>query len=420
MSQALARYRVSSYRSEELAYAVMSALREALDGADALLSIEGEGSEQWAAAARSSGLLLSEPDGAIDEVHRDRVILVCSPEASGLEAVDSLVGRATAVVLATWSPLVSGVPGPEVWADRFAAHRWRFSDVIRPALWDDERFGPDVKEGWLCFVAPGRLARLGASAPTRLVHPDRLAEADRFLRGQLTELREQFLDKLQPLAHRRELDVARRGLADAVETIDAQRQQLAALEARVAANERRLVQLMEQQLGLGGPLVAPVEAVAPGPRPRRRKLLAFITAQPAARTAAPAAVPDLSPALVALFDAGAYVVEHPDAAVHPLTHYLTKGEALGYRPNAWFDPLFYRERYPDVARAGVSPLAHFADYGGAEGRAASAEFDTEWYVATYPEVRRSGLNPLLHYLAVGAALGYRTRAQALPGEGGKA
>jgi hypothetical protein len=303
---------------------------------------------------------------------------------------------------------------PAYWADLFAAHRWRFVDLIRPALWDDPRFGPDEKEPWLVFVAPGAFPELTASAPLALLHPDRTTDLLKGVQAQIDTLRQQFLERLQPLAHRRELDVARQQLAEATESIDRQEQRHASLVARLAATERRLLLLMEQQLGLGGPLTAP-ESTVPAARSRWRKLVDLLTARPPVRAPAVAAV-DVSPAVVALFDSASYIAEHPNAAVHPLTHYLTKGEALGFRPNPWFDPLYYREQNPDVTRAGVSPLVHFADYGAVEGRRPSAEFDAQWYVATYPEVRQSGLNPLLHYMAVGAALGYRTRAQALPGE----
>ncbi|MEZ5266690.1 MAG: hypothetical protein R2755_33965 [Acidimicrobiales bacterium] len=65
-----------------------------------------------------------------------------------------------------------------------------------------------------------------------MLHPGRINDAVRGVHAELELLREQFLERLQPLAHRRELDVARQRLADAAETIDSQRQQLAALEAR--------------------------------------------------------------------------------------------------------------------------------------------------------------------------------------------
>lgn len=413
MEQAVADAGVERFQSEELARAVCAALRRALGESTVDVVVQGPRAALWTAEAGRAGLRVTDAAAARGSDALP-VVLACSPGVVRPETVDELVGHAAAVIFPS-EPSASAVPDPASWVPSFVGHAWRFSDVIRPVLWDDPRLRPDVKEGWLCFVAPGELPQLAASPPLRLLHPDRIVESTAAVHAELELLREQFLERLQPLAHRRELDVARQRLADAAETIDSQRQQLAALEARVAANERRLVQLMEQQLGLGGPLVAPAAAPV-GPASLRRRLLDRLTGQPPARLAATPATPTVSPAVVALFDANSYVAEHPDAAEHPLTHYLTKGEALGYRPNPWFDPLFYRERYPDVARAGVGALVHFADYGGAEGRRASAEFDTEWYVATYPEVRRSGLNPLLHYLAVGAALGHRTRAQALPGE----
>lgn len=380
------------------------------------LAFVGAAAEGWSARAAADGMAtVADPELA-------RVVVVAGDVPEGLLGASGPVFGGAAEVVVLYAPTpASATAGrgrwPAEWADEFAEHRWRFVDLIRPVLWDDPRFGPDACEPWLVFVAPGAEPALGASPPLALLHPGRVNDAVRGVHAELEALQQRFLERLQPLVHRREVDVVRHRLADALETVDGQRQQLAALEARVAANERRLVQLMEQQLGLGGALVAPAPSELVAPRSRWRRFVDFVTAQPTVRPYATGPrPPEVSPAVVALFDAGAYVVEHPDAAEHPLTHYLTTGEALGYRPNPWFDPLFYRERYPDVARAGVSALVHYADYGGAECRQASAEFNTEWYVATYPEVRRSGLNPLLHYLAVGAALGYRTRPQALPGE----
>lgn len=48
--------------------------------------------------------------------------------------------------------------------------------------------------------------------------------------------------------------------------------------------------------------------------------------------------------------------------------YLTRGEALGLRPCADFDPAFYFADNPDVLAAGQSALMHFVFYGEREGR----------------------------------------------------
>jgi Methyltransferase domain len=51
-------------------------------------------------------------------------------------------------------------------------------------------------------------------------------------------------------------------------------------------------------------------------------------------------------------------------------HYLDAGENGGLAPSRHFDPRFYRDKYPDVARAGLNMLFHYILYGRAEGRLA--------------------------------------------------
>lgn len=60
------------------------------------------------------------------------------------------------------------------------------------------------------------------------------------------------------------------------------------------------------------------------------------------------------------------------AELNPAVHYVAVGERLGFAPCGSFDPVFYRERYPDVDQAGLNFLMHYADHGRAEGRSASA------------------------------------------------
>lgn len=49
-------------------------------------------------------------------------------------------------------------------------------------------------------------------------------------------------------------------------------------------------------------------------------------------------------------------------------HYVTEGERQGIAPSDRFDPVYYAERYPDVAAAGMCLLGHFILHGRAEGR----------------------------------------------------
>ena len=398
----------------DLAGAVLAVLVDAVP-ANCRVSLLGDAADVWRPLAQQLGLDASQARNGPGP----RVSVVTAPfdadrrgdDGQSAAQVAILVGDAQLVVLATSTPAAT-TPSlgqwPSFWAGLFAAHGWRFVDLVRPGLWEDPRFHPDAKEGWLVFVAPGVLPALVASAPTAMLHPDRTGEAVRGVQAQLDQLRQQFLERVQPLVHRRELEVTRQGLVEAMELIASQRQSQAGLTARLAATERRTLLIMESQLGLGPPLT--VSTVAVSVPSRWKRLVRRLTNQPAARPEE-GEVLAVTPEVVALFDTARYVADHPEAAVAPLQHYLSVGEALGHRPNPWFDPLFYRHHHPDVVRAGSGLLLHFAHHGGTEGRAVSEEFDTRWYLSAYPEVRESGLNPLLHFMAVGAALGYRTRAQ---------
>jgi glycosyltransferase involved in cell wall biosynthesis len=66
-----------------------------------------------------------------------------------------------------------------------------------------------------------------------------------------------------------------------------------------------------------------------------------------------------------------------------------------------FVPQWYREQYPDVARAGIDELTHYLTRGWREGRNPGPEFDGAYYLARYPDVAASGIPPLLHYWTVG-------------------
>ncbi len=68
------------------------------------------------------------------------------------------------------------------------------------------------------------------------------------------------------------------------------------------------------------------------------------------------------------------------AALAPL-HYAAFGERLGYRPNGFFDPRFYRER-AKLSGAASGLLDHYL--AQADGPQPSAEFDPAWYGAAEP------------------------------------
>jgi glycosyltransferase involved in cell wall biosynthesis len=137
------------------------------------------------------------------------------------------------------------------------------------------------------------------------------------------------------------------------------------------------------------------------------------------------------------FDTAWYLAANPEiasAGVNPLLHYIAFGEAEGRDPSPWFDTKWYRETYklgpgdaclrhflerrtsgqvspvpvfdpgfyleqnPDVARSGVDPFEHFCIFGVTEGRNPAAEFDLKFYRARHG-AQLQGQNPLLHYLA---------------------
>jgi hypothetical protein len=70
-----------------------------------------------------------------------------------------------------------------------------------------------------------------------------------------------------------------------------------------------------------------------------------------------------------------------------------------------FDPQFYRETYPDIARIGVEPIRHYILKGWRENRDPTALFSTREYIAKYADVASAGINPFVHYIEHGRAEG---------------
>tara|TARA_B100001057_G_C22852555_1_gene951495 strand:+ start:2 stop:2428 length:2427 start_codon:yes stop_codon:yes gene_type:complete len=70
-------------------------------------------------------------------------------------------------------------------------------------------------------------------------------------------------------------------------------------------------------------------------------------------------------------------------------------------PNALFDPKWYLDKNPDVAKAGVEPLCHYIKHGWKEGRNPSKNFHTSWYLAVNDDVAKAGIEPLAHYFKYG-------------------
>lgn len=73
----------------------------------------------------------------------------------------------------------------------------------------------------------------------------------------------------------------------------------------------------------------------------------------------------------------------PDAA----THYALVGEQMGLRPSESFDPGYYRERNPDVTKAGMSLLLHYARSGRQEGRLGKAAWVLHFRHGPYDPTR---------------------------------
>jgi GT2 family glycosyltransferase len=67
----------------------------------------------------------------------------------------------------------------------------------------------------------------------------------------------------------------------------------------------------------------------------------------------------------------------------------------------FFDPIWYLQEYPDVAKAHISPYYHYVNCGMKEGRCPA--FDRDWYLSEYPDVVASGYNPRDHYKKYGRA-----------------
>lgn len=90
-------------------------------------------------------------------------------------------------------------------------------------------------------------------------------------------------------------------------------------------------------------------------------------------------------------------------------HYALIGERLGYRPNGFFDPDFFRKNAG--LRAGTGNLlAIYLATDATKGPTPSAEFDPAWYAAQNPGWRKSHPHPFLHFLEVGLPGGLRPRS----------
>ena len=109
-----------------------------------------------------------------------------------------------------------------------------------------------------------------------------------------------------------------------------------------------------------------------------------------------------------LFDPKYYLEQNPDVARsghNPLLHFLRFGGLEGRSPHPDFNSAFYLAANPDVAQAHANPLMHFIMHGAAEGRLPHPEFDSAFYLAANPDVTAAQLLPVLHFAEHGAAEG---------------
>lgn len=104
-----------------------------------------------------------------------------------------------------------------------------------------------------------------------------------------------------------------------------------------------------------------------------------------------------------IFDPDFYLNRYPDVAREgsdPLHHYCTSGWKERRRPSVLFDTLFYLRTYFDEEEE-LDPLAHFIDEGWLAGNNPNPFFDTNYYLKQCGDDLHGGVNPLTHYLKKG-------------------
>jgi len=86
------------------------------------------------------------------------------PESAAEGFVSLLVSAAPVVLFSAAIPGQGGTghvneQWPEYWASRFAAHRYAVIDTLRPAIWNDARLAPCIRQNMLLFVQQELLDR---------------------------------------------------------------------------------------------------------------------------------------------------------------------------------------------------------------------------------------------------------------------
>jgi hypothetical protein len=91
-------------------------------------------------------------------------------------------------------------------------------------------------------------------------------------------------------------------------------------------------------------------------------------------------------------------------------HYALIGESLGYRPNAFFDPHYFRSRSNLARHESRGLLELYLSHPEPNAPSPSAEFDHGWYASQNPDWAQSHIHPFLHFLERGLRAGRRPRA----------
>jgi hypothetical protein len=97
------------------------------------------------------------------------------------------------------------------------------------------------------------------------------------------------------------------------------------------------------------------------------------------------------------------------AAPFAPAHYALIGESLGYRPNAFFDPSYFRSRTNIAGDANRGLLELYLARPEPDAPSPSAEFDHAWYVSQNPDCAQTHPHPFLHFLERGLQAGRRPR-----------
>ena len=97
------------------------------------------------------------------------------------------------------------------------------------------------------------------------------------------------------------------------------------------------------------------------------------------------------------------------AAPFAPVHYALIGESRGYRPNAFFDPNWFRAHANIALDASRGLLEAYLAHPELNTPSPSAEFDHGWYMSQNPDWARSHPHPFLHFLEHGLHAGRRPR-----------